>query len=213
MKKDFMLYLFIVILIIMVSCKSSSREEEQSSLDVSLPLGIDSFLGNHPEYGTVIGSKDMPNWANGKRQQVITNIATYLFYMYKDEVVGVWRYTSNGGREQIFKKDIPELPKKVKKQATDVLPAYTVIDQVKLMTGGKYGDILIKNFSKETPRNIRESVLRRIAKKEGFTQATLYCTMEAYKANMSASYLKAHPNALKKGYLGSLKDGKFFDKY
>jgi len=211
MKKIFMLIVPIAILVIMISCKSPSQEESQSSLSVSLLPGIESFLSDHLEYGTVIRSKDMPNWSNGKRQQVITNKATYLFYVHNNEVVGVWRYTSNGEREQIFKKDIPETQKNVEKQAIDDLPAYTIIDQVNLITGGKFGDILITSFSRETPRITRESVLKRIAKKEGFKEATLYCTMEAYRANMSASYLKVHPNALKIGYLGSLKDGKFFD--
>ena len=149
----------------------------------------------------------------GKRQQVTTNKYTYLFYMQNEEVVGVWRYKSDGGREQIFKREILELEKSVEKQTYEDLPSYQIIDQIDLITGGKYGDILIISFSKVTPRVTRESILRRISKKEGFTEATLYCTMDAYKANNSASYLKAHPNALKEGCLGYLKDGKFFELY
>ncbi len=117
----------------------------------------------------------------------------------------------------IFISTLPETEEQkattIEEEVVDALPAYTVIDQVKLLSGGKYGDILITSFSKSTPADVRESVLRRIAKKEGFTEAALYCTMEAYKANFSSSYLETHPDALNEGPLGSLKGGKFRISY
>ncbi|MFX0136504.1 MAG: hypothetical protein ACFFDN_22885 [Candidatus Hodarchaeota archaeon] len=213
MKKISLLIMLIVSVFMFISCESTKQEEKQQEISSSLLPGIESFLKLHPEYGTVIRVKDMPNWARGKRQQVTTGRDTYLFYMQNEEVVGVWRYKGDGAREQIFKKEITELEKSVEKQAFEDLPSYQIIDQLDLINGGKYGDILVPSFSKKTSRVTRESILRRISKKEGFTEATLYCTMDAYKANNSASYLKAHPNALKEGCLGYLKDGKFFELY
>jgi len=45
--------------------------------------------------------------------------------------------------------------------------------------------------------------------REGLLTAAFYCTPEAYKADISASYRKAHPSALRKGSTGLLMDGKF----
>ena len=89
------------------------------------------------------------------------------------------------------------------------LPTYTIIEEARLQNGGIHGSILITSFSKVTPISIRESVLKRIAVKEGYLEASLYCTLEAYQANLSSSYAETHPNAFKEGYLGSLKEGKF----
>jgi len=100
-------------------------------------------------------------------------------------------------------------PKKEVTPFFEDLPAYQIINRVDMISGKKYADVLIISFSKRTPEWRRESILRRIAKQEGFTEASLYCTMDAYSADMSASYLKAHPDALEEGYLGSLRDGKF----
>jgi hypothetical protein len=213
MKEISLIITLIFSVFIFISCEGTKQEEKQLEISSSLLPGIESFLKLHPEYGTVISVKDMPNWAKGKRQQVTTSRDIYLFYMQDKEVVGIWRYKSNGSREQIFKKEITELKKSVEKKAIEDLPSYKIINQVNLIAGGKYGEILITSFSKTTPRETRESVLKRIAKKEGFTEASLYCTMDAYEANSSALFLEAHPNALKEGHLGYLKDGKFFELY
>ena len=89
------------------------------------------------------------------------------------------------------------------------LPPYKVLDTVNLITGGRYGDVLVETYSRETPKEERESVLRSIAAKENFHQAALYCSEEAYQANNSASFLRGHPNALETCFLGGLKDGVF----
>ena len=93
------------------------------------------------------------------------------------------------------------------------LPQYKILFQVKLMSGsGKYGEILIQSYSKETPKEERENTLRKIIKKEGFVSAALYSTEDAYKANSSESFSKANPNALKNGYLGQITEkGEFIE--
>ncbi len=191
-----------------------NQENRQKVTIKSILPGIEDFVNSHPEYGSITETKDMPDWAYGKRQLVITNKYNYLFYLYGNEVTGIWKYTSNGGREQIFHKDIPELPKNVHRESTEELTAYIIIYQVDMgVSRGKAGSILITSYSKSTPKEVREKTLRKIAEKEGFTQADLYCTMEAYKANYSESFLKKHPNALKDGFLGRVReDGTFFSE-
>lgn len=171
---------------------------------------VKTFIEKHPGFGKTLTVEDMPDWAYGKRQQIKTQSGRYLFYIYEEEVVDVYEYLTDGTRKQIFHKDISELPADVNRKASEDLPAYVILDQFKLITGGKYGDVLVKSFSKDTPQNIVKTTLLKIAEKEGFTQACLYCTEEAYKANSSSSYLKQHPNALKEGLLGTLIDGQFY---
>ncbi|MFC1601435.1 hypothetical protein ACFL34_03715 [Candidatus Sumerlaeota bacterium] len=72
-----------------------------------------------------------------------------------------------------------------------------------------YGDVLIPSFSRATPATTRESVARAIAKQDRLKDASFFSTRDAYQANMSASYLRSHPDAMKKGFLGSLRNGKF----
>ena len=84
-----------------------------------------------------------------------------------------------------------------------------VLDEVTLINGKIYGDILLPSFSRSTSVTVIEKVARKIAEAEGFDQVSFYSTEEAYKANMSSSFLNSHPDALKTGFLGSLKDGKF----
>ena len=91
------------------------------------------------------------------------------------------------------------------------LPSYSVLDRVNRIDGsGVYGDVLIVSFSKDTPQDTREKTIQSIAKKEGLSEVSLYCTEDAFKANFSSSFLAEHPNALEDGYLGILKkDGTF----
>ena len=82
---------------------------------------------------------------------------------------------------------------------------------VRLMSGGKEGDVLIPTFSRRTPLAEREAFARSIASSEELTTVNLYCSREAQKANVSERYSRAHPSALKTCYLGMLKDGRFYD--
>ena len=59
------------------------------------------------------------------------------------------------------------------------------------------------------PVEIREQTIREIARNEGFTSASLYCSRDAFKADISASFARSHPNALKTCYLGGLHSGRF----
>lgn len=118
------------------------------------------------------------------------------------------RMDEEGDIEFVIHKD-PARLESVKREDIEELPLYTILDQIKLVGGGIHGYVLIKSFSKSTPKDVCESVLIRIAEIEGFMEASLYCTREAYQANISTAYAEAHPDVLKEGYLGILKEGRF----
>ena len=87
-------------------------------------------------------------------------------------------------------------------------PAYTVLDRVELFSGeGTHGDVLVTSISPSTPKSELAAIFKGIAEKENFAEMALYCTQDAYKANYSDSYARSNPNALKNGYLGSIRGG------
>jgi len=166
---------------------------------------VKEFVKQHPEIGNINSSTEMPDWESGKRLQIKTDKGEYLIYLIGNDVVGVDKYLENGQREKIFKKEISQSQNVSETPIDEKIPEYKILFQVDLMSGaGKFGEILISSYSKETPKEERESTLRKIIKKEGFISAILYSTEEAYKANSSELFSKAHPNALKKGYLGQI---------
>jgi hypothetical protein len=172
---------------------------------------VKEFVKQHPEYGNVNSSTEMPNWESGKRLQIKTDNGDYLFYLIDKDVVGVDKYLENGQREKIFKKETTQSKTATETSVDKNIPEYKILFQVDLMSGaGKFGEILINSYSKGTPKEERESTLRKIIKKEGFVSAMLYSTEEAYKANSSESFSKAHPNALEKGYLGQITEKGIF---
>ena len=185
---------------------STSTTQPASTI---LPV-IESFLSAHPEYGRPSWFENADRWAKGPRQSVATDEGTFLFYLLDGEVVTVYE-TTGGTRVERFNTYEAESgrPAPVEREETAQLPAYTIIDRVNLAVGGRHGDVLVISFSKSTPTAERERVLRSIAAKEGFTQADLYCSREAFEANMSASYARSHPGALDRCFLGRLEKGSF----
>lgn len=182
-----------ILMIIAFGCSSDS-----SSLKT-----VKQFVKEHPEYGGVNSSKEMPDWDSGKRLQINTNNGEYLFYLKGEEVVGVDKCLENGQREKVFNKETPL--SQTESSVDESLPVYKVLFQVELASGvGKFGEVLISSYSKEISREERERTLRKIMEKEGFVSAALYSTEAAYKANSSESFSKANPDALKDGYLGQI---------
>jgi len=90
-----------------------------------------------------------------------------------------------------------------------LLPGYEVIDRVGVMRGGTYGDVLIPSFRPEMPRDSLETAARGIMAAEGFTEAGFYSHADAQRANFSESFSRAHPDAMRTGYLGTLRQGVF----
>jgi hypothetical protein len=89
------------------------------------------------------------------------------------------------------------------------LPDYQMLFANDKLGGGRFGDALVPSLSRKTPVAERERVARGIAQKERLTELAIYSTEGAYKANVSASFLKEHPDALRQGFLGSLNESTF----
>lgn len=102
-KKIILLTLGIFLIIINTqSCKEEKVNKEEKEIISILP-GIESFIKNHPEYGTlIINAVDQPDWAEGKRQQIDTDKGSFLFYLKNDTVSGVWKYNSDGTRTKLY---------------------------------------------------------------------------------------------------------------
>lgn len=213
-KRNFLLIILLILIIAITGCSTQDTSTSNNNKNLSKEdyNAIRDFLSQNPSMGEYAYYEEASPWAKGKRYSVSTKEDTYLFYLHKNNVVGVYINGPDGILSQIYHEDIPELPDNIERAATETLPEYIIIDQMDLLSGGRYGDILVESYSTDTPMNVREKTLRAIMGKENFTEASLYCTREAYKANMSSSYSESHPQALKEGYLGMVwDDGKFYE--
>ncbi|WP_459506891.1 hypothetical protein [Aquirufa ecclesiirivi] len=166
---------------------------------------VKEFAKHHSEIGNINSSSEMPDWEKGKRIQIRTDKGEYLVYLHNKEVVSVYKYLENDQRIRIFNKEISTTTATIDKSKDKDIPDYKILFQVDLNSGeGRFGEILISSYSKKIPKVERERALRKIMAKEGFVSTVLYSTEDAYKANSSESFSKAHPNALKNGYLGQI---------
>jgi len=89
------------------------------------------------------------------------------------------------------------LPQLAPRPRVSGVPAYSVLEVVKLFRepGGRYGSILVPTFSKTTPIPQREALLKYVMEVENLTEASLYCSAEAYRADLSERYARTHPRA------------------
>ena len=62
------------------------------------------------------------------------------------------------------------------KSAKSSEPEYTVLDIVDQLNGVRYGDVLVPSISRDTPASRRADGLREIARREGFGDASLFCS-------------------------------------
>lgn len=203
-----LLLVFVAIVMVFVLLFEGEEAPEREG-PTPLPA-IAEFVEDNPEYGSVRETVAMPDWARGPRQQVHTSSGNYLFYVQDGQVVTVYRYEDDSSRTQIYREPIPDTAMDVgDRPAEEGTPAYTVLDKVSLLRGGVAGDVLIESYSLETPSRERESTLRAIMAEEGMTEAYLYCSEDAQKANLSASYRESHPSTLSTCFLGEIRDGEF----
>jgi hypothetical protein len=199
-----MMKISVIAFLLLTSC---SKQHESSLLPE-----IQTFLNQHSEYGNTTTIQEVPDWAKGKRQRVnFDNGRSLLFYTKGEAVMTIYEDQPGIGRVKIWGvTEIDEASPATDRQATEVLPAYRVLFSVNRADGtGRYGDILVSSLSRETPAARREFIAHQIAKVENLASLNLYSTEEAYEANMSESMLKAHPDALRKGFLGTLRGGEF----
>ena len=124
----------------------------------------------------------------------------------RDTALIRYEWTKKGGLVKSFDLRLPPS----KKELNQNLPDYKVLFKVKMMHNKRvYGDVLIPSLSRANPIKGLEQIARKISKQEELDDVVMYSTEDAYKANESAAFLKAHPNALKKGYLGVFREGVF----
>lgn len=184
----------------------------RSTPGLALISEVGVFLKSHSDLGRPVASQDVADWSNGRRQRVSFDSGrSLLFYTEGGRVVTVWEDTPGRGRVVIWGEASSPRTAAVKERPAEAdLPAYRVLSAVNKVSGaGRFGDVLVAGMSRNTSARKREALARRIGTKEGLSSVSLYSTEEAYKANISESFSKAHPNAMRRGYLGSL-DGNTF---
>jgi len=86
-----------------ISPSDSPEAAESDQITPPVLPAIDTWLNEHPAFGTPISTESMPDWYEGRRQQVRTTAGAYLFYLKGNEVVTVYRNDASG-REEIWRK-------------------------------------------------------------------------------------------------------------
>lgn len=189
--------------------------DSQTSAAKPLPQmlpGVRNFLESHSEFGEPIGTQAITDWAQGKRQRVqFSSGRNLLFYLNDGVVTTVWEDSTEKGRTKIWGTYAlpPKDPlKNQDRSKTDSLPSYTIIRSMKMASGGRQADILIPEFSRDTPEELRSKTAFRILQAENLVSLSLYSTQEALKANISSSFAEKNPDA-KEGILGGIYNGKW----
>ena len=173
---------------------------------------VAAWTNKYSQYGKPTSITTLLDWVGGKSQRLVLDGGLTLRFYLVDDAVNIVYEESATGKLKVFGHygDWFELPKPVKRQATDGLPSYTVIFAAEDLYGGEIaGNVLVPSMTRSTSGAKREAVFRKIATREGLLTAAFYCTLEAYKADTSTSYRNAHPSALRKGSTGLLTERKF----
>lgn len=140
-----------------------------------------------------------------------SNYMVRVFFYKADDTPGKdvpaiqYEWTKAEGLKKTFDTRLPAPPE----DPDPSLPEYDVIFTVKQMNGRVYGEILVPSLSRSASVEEREQLARDICKHETLDDIDMYMTEDAQKANTSSSFAREHPNALREGFLGSLRDGNF----
>ena len=167
---------------------------------------VAAWTKKYSEYGSPTAVATLPDWIGGRSQRVSLDGGLVLrFYLVNDTVNIVYEESPGGGLKVFGHYSAPfELARSVQREATDGLPAYTVLNATQNLSGEIAGNILVPSLTRKTPAQQREDVFRRIANREGLLTAAFYSSAEAYEADRSEAYAKSHPSALRKGSTGLL---------
>ena len=179
--------------------------------DLALLVEVEVFLDTHSQFGRPISVQEIPDWLEGKRQRVrFASGRSLLFYTKDGQVVAVYEDMPGNSRVKIWGEyaNLDANPDSLGLRSGEAgLPDYEIIFVTRAMSGGgNLGDVLVPSLTPRTSSAERESVARQIANKENISRLTLYSTREAYEANVSESYARANPDALRNGLLGALRD-------
>lgn len=84
--------------------ETPSETPSEARVETSSPLpGVSEFFAAHPKYGSIREVQPMPDWAQGARQQVVTDVGAYLVYLKENEVVTLYANDA-GGRRELWRK-------------------------------------------------------------------------------------------------------------
>ena len=187
--------------------KGSTRTEAPAP---ELLQSIHQFLEDHQGFGTPVSAQALPDWAEGKRQRVKFGNGTILIFYSKDDVVvTVYEDNPQNGRKRIWGDYSPPPEDQLantQREATGDMPPYTIIRSMNLARGGKQADVMIPSLTRDTPKDERMMIARRIMKKESLSAVSMFSTDEACKAHYSSSFAEAHPDA-SSGFLGQISPG------
>ena len=104
----------------------------------------------------------------------------------------------------ITENQMPYLERLIKeaqfKQMDSVIPPVSSVAWASFMTGNHPGNHGIFGFVEREPKTMK-----------WYVPLSDQIKMKTIQANLSSLYAEANPNALKEGYLGSLKEGKFYE--
>jgi hypothetical protein len=89
-----------------------------------------------------------------------------------------------------------------------MLPAYEILDSLTLGNGNVNISVLVPSMEPNTPDDVRQEIFEAILEAEGGDEGSLYCSENAYKADLSADFLEANPGA-DQCTLGVAMDGVF----
>jgi hypothetical protein len=210
-------FVFFISFLILISVfgKSSTIESKKISQKTSIEKNNTGFqskdenlilelLKKRPEFGSKIKEiTNAPNWARGNRKYVTTDKGEYLYYFYEESIVSVRKNTYPIEFYKI--KEVPiEYDENIVVEADNEngIPEYKIL--LIYFEEPKIADVLVDKKYKQFSKKEIEKIITKISKKENFSQMTLYCTEESYKANISSDYNNKHPNALDGGLLGSI---------
>lgn len=220
-----LLILLTSLYLLLVSCTSDGINGQSSNGDIELDASQFSIAERNVNGDVLVlsivssvtlSSLDQSIMISEAEKQVNDNLGYRLVRIFfkddsdtvrEDAAKCLIEWTQEEGLNLVYDRSRPRESEYIEPELE--LPDYTILDEVNLLVGGYYGDVLVPSLTPDTQVEELEAVAGQIAQAEGFDEISLYCTEEAYRANFSASFLEDHPDALKDGFLGHYKDGVF----
>lgn len=168
------------------------------------------WFAEHGQYGKVQTVVDLPDYFCGPRRKVVTSLDDYDCYL-KDGNVASIRLRG----AVLFRAPNTECSALTTvnetRPKTDI-PAYKVVDKMKKLAGGFDMNVIVEALKPTTSQDELDRIGGEIARREDATGSNdkvyIFCSEEALKADMSATFRKAHPKAGKCA-LGVFKNGAF----
>jgi hypothetical protein len=78
---------------------STARERDEERREIAAHPAVATWVSDFPDLGQIRRVEDLPEWAEGTRQRVVTDRGEYLFYLKGGRVVTVYEDGPDGRRE------------------------------------------------------------------------------------------------------------------